>query len=340
MPFGGLLSLGTAAISGGSALAGLFGGSPASHVPTPQVQGYNFANMPGADQGAYSGIGNMSQFNVPAQLLPQYMNIAQSSVNNPYASMYQQGANQAGGVGMQSGINAFNSGGALTGGNLNMMPDVNALLQLGFDPQNALYQRMSQQTQDQTRAAESARGIQTTPYGAGLENDAMRNFNIDWQNNALSRASTGAGAAGNLMGQIGQGVQTGQGLQAGAMGQMTAGAANPYSTFQNINADALNVLSGAGGFGTSAGQIPQQQIQDYLAYLSGGNSAMQTGNAGQLGLGQFGLNQSGQSFGQNQQLGQNLGGSLAGLAKNWPPGGFGGFGGSTPPSAGRVAYGA
>lgn len=339
MPFGGLLSLGTAAISGGSALAGLFGGSPASKVPTPQVNSYNYANMGGADQGAYGGIGGLGQWNVPGQLLPQYMDIAQQSVNNPYAAMYQQGANQAGATGVQSGMNAFNAGGQMTGNSMGMMPDVQGLLSLGFDPQQALYQRMAQQTQDQSRASQSARGIQTTPYGAGLENDAMRNFNIDWQNNQLGRAAQGAGAAGTLFGQIGQGVQTGQGLQAGAMGQMQQGYGMPYSTFQNINADALNVLSGAGGFGTSAAGIPQQQIQDYLSYLQGGNSAMQTGNAGQLGLGQFGLNQAQQGFSQNQQLGQNLGSSLAGLAKNWPSGGFGGSS-AVPQTAGRVAYGA
>ncbi len=38
MPFGGLLSIGSSLISGGSALAGLFGGSPASQVPMPPRQ--------------------------------------------------------------------------------------------------------------------------------------------------------------------------------------------------------------------------------------------------------------------------------------------------------------
>jgi hypothetical protein len=50
MPFGGLLSLAPALISGGSALAGLFGGSPASNVQMPQQ--YGMQNMSGADSSA------------------------------------------------------------------------------------------------------------------------------------------------------------------------------------------------------------------------------------------------------------------------------------------------
>lgn len=324
MPFGGLFSMGAGLLSAGSGLAGLFGGSPASKVPTPQLNNYNYANMGGADQNAYGGIGNLSQYNVPAQLLPQYQSIAQSSINNPYAPQYQQGAGAAGQLGMGSGANAYGAGGALTGSALGTLPDVQALMTLGFDPQNALYSKLQQQNSDQTNATNSASGVAGTPYGAGIANQSNQNFNLGWQNNQLGRAATGAGAAGSLLGQAGQGANTGQALQSSAAPQVLAGAGMPYNTFENINADALGVLSGAGQFGTSATQNANTQIQDYLQYLNQGNQANATNNSSQLGLGQFGLNQANQGFQQTQAMGSQIGQGLAGLAK-----GFGG-GGSNP----------
>lgn len=318
MPFGGLLSLAGPLIGAGSSIAGLFGGSPASQVNLPQ--GYQYGNQSGADQGAYSGIGNLGQYNVAGNLLPQYQQLAQNVVNNPYAGGYQQGAGTAGALGIGSGLNAYGAGGQLTGNALGQLPDVNALLSLGFDPQNALYSKLQQQNTDQTNASLAQRGVSTTPYGAGLADQSNQNFNLGWQNNLLNRASQGAGAAGNLLGSIGGAVNTGQGLQSGAAGQVLGGAGMPYNTFNNINTAGLQALSGAGQFGQQASQIPQQQIQDYLGYLSGG--AGQQGANNQTA--QLGLNQANQGFQQNQIMGGQLGQSLAGLSKGWGQTGWGG----------------
>ncbi len=62
----------------------------------------------------------------------------------------------------------------------------------GFDPQNALYARTLGQVTDQTRAGLAARGLNTSGVGQGIENSAISNFNIDWQNNLLGRMNTGA----------------------------------------------------------------------------------------------------------------------------------------------------
>jgi len=324
MPFGGLLSLGTAAISGGSALAGLFGGSPASNVPTPQINTYNYQDMGGADQNAYSGIGGLSQYNVPGQLLPQYMQLAQSGVNNPYASLYQGGAGVAGQQGVGSGANAYGAGGSVMGSSLSTLPDVQALMTLGFDPQNAMYSQALQQTTDQTQAAMAQSGVAGTPYGAGVLGNTLGQFNTNWQNSQLQRAATGAGAAGSLLGQAGAGLTTGGNLQAGAAGQTLAGYGDPYNTFQGINTNALNTLSQAGQFGQSGAQIPQSQISDYLQYLSQGSGAMAQGNQASLGLGQFQLNQANSGFAQNQIYGNQLGQALSGVSKYYTGTGAGG----------------
>ncbi len=297
MPFGGLLSLAGPLISGGSALAGLFGGSPASNVQLPQ--GYGMQNMGGADTGAYGGIGNLSQYNIPGQVLPQYQQIAQQGVNSPYAQQYQQNANQVGQAGMQSGA-------GITGTAMGQLPGVNALMSLGFDPQQALYSQLQNQNQQQNAAILGQSGVAQTPYGAGVQQQANTNFNIDWQNQQLQRALSGAQGAGNLLGSIGQ--NAGTGLQ-----QMQQGSGLGYNTQQGITGNQLGLLGQYGSFGQQAAQLPQQQIQDYMAYLSQGTA--QQGASNQTA--QLGLNQANMGFQQNQMMGSQLGGSLAGLSKGW-----------------------
>lgn len=307
MPFGGLLSLAGAGLSIGSSLGGLFGGTPASNVHMPAT--YNYANTPGADQGAYSGMGSLNQYNIAAGLIPQYQQIAQQGVNNPYAQGYQQNANTTGQAG-------FNSGANLAGTALGQLPNVSALMSLGFDPQNALYARTQNQNEQQNLARLGNSGVGSTPYGQGVAGQANNNFNIDWQGQQLQRALAGSQGASSLLGSIGGATNTG-------LNQMQAGGALPYSTFQGINANALNTLGQTGAFGSSAAAIPQQQIQDYLAYLSGATGQQGANNQ----TGQLGLNQANSSFQQSQQLGQQLGGGLAGLGRAWGNGGNSWFGG-------------
>jgi hypothetical protein len=144
------------------------------------------------------------------------------------------------------------------------------------------------------------------PYGAGLENKAMGDFNINWQNNLLARALAGAQGAGGLLGQAGQGMNTG-------LGTMTSGASLPYTTFGGINANALGLLQGYGQQGQQAAAIPQTQVQDYLAYLSGARGQQQANNQG-IQIAQQGQQQ---QFAQNQALGGQLGAGLAGIGKGW-----------------------
>jgi len=300
--------------SGGAAIYGLANGTPSQNVQSPQ--GYQFQNQSGADSNAYSGIGGLSNYNVAGSLLPQYQQIAQQTVANPYAPGYQQGANATGQAG-------FNSGANIAGNALSALPDVQSLLSLGFDPQNALYSQLQNQNQQQTNAIAGQYGVQGTPYGAGVADQSNQNFNLAWQNQQLGRATQGAGAAGSLLSQIGGATNTG-------LNQMTAGSALPYNTFQGINANALNTLGQTGQFGQSASVLPQQQITDYLQYLSGA-TGQQNSNTSLFGQQ---LNQANSTFNQQQTLGNNLGSSLAGLSGmspgSWFGGGGGGFGGIAP----------
>lgn len=327
MPFGGLLSLAPALMSGIGAIGGMIGGTPASNVQLPQ--GYQYQNAPGADTAAYGGIGQLGQYNVPGQYLPQYQQIAQAGVNNPYAQSYQQGANATGQAGMASGA-------GITGTALSQLPGVNALMSLGFDPQQALYNQLQNQNQQQNAAILAQSGVAQTPYGAGVQQQANTNFNIDWQNQQLQRALQGAQGAGGLLGSIGQATGTG-------LNQMATGAGLPYNTMQGITGNQLGLLGQAGSFGQQAAQLPQQQIQDYLQYLQQASGQQGVNNQ----TAQLGLNQAQMGFNQSQALGGQLGQSLAGLSKGWGtafPGSSGGFatnawGQANPGVAGSAYFG-
>src|SRR6201999_1669651 len=158
-----------ALVGGGSALAGLlgFGGN---QQPTPPPPAYMPQNLGGADQGAYSGIQSLGGYNTAGQSLPYAQQTFQNLYNNPYAQGYQQSANAIAPAATQAGGN-------LLGAGQSYLPYAQQTLQTGFDPQSALYAQQFQQNTDQTRAAEAARGIAMSPYGAGVESQSNLNFN-------------------------------------------------------------------------------------------------------------------------------------------------------------------
>jgi hypothetical protein len=278
-----------------------------------------------ANQDLMSGISGLSQYNLGGQNLGQYSNLAQQGVNNPYAGQYQGAANTLGPMLQGAGMGTFGAGGMLQGANLGMLPDVQALTAMGFDPQQALYNRTAQQVRDQSAAQAASSGVGGTPYGQGVANQANQNFNIDWQNQQLARGLAGAQGAGSLLGNIGSGV--GQGAQLQNMGgqQYMQGGALPYSTFGGINQGQRDILNQAGAYGIQAAAIPQMQNQDWANYLQ---NAMQS----QLGTQSQNLTKSQQEFNQGQQLFGDLGkmaafGLTGGMSSFMPGLSFGGGGG-------------
>jgi hypothetical protein len=168
-----------------------------------------------------------------------------------------------------------------------------------MDPQGALYARTLQQVQDQQRVANAKSGVASSPFGAGLEGDASRNFNIDWQNQQLQRMIQGGGALSGLGSSIGQLGQNASQLY----GQSSL---LPYQTSMGLGQDQLGLLNTLGQAGLNANTVPQQQIQDYLQYLQAANSAQGTANQA-----------SGQINQQQQQLGQGLGAGLSQISNQW-----------------------
>jgi len=181
-------------------------GGGASLPPQP-AKAYTYQYQPQADTGAYGGI---------------------TGLNTNVNSAYNSGASTTAGSNLTTSANS-------------LLPYMSQILQTSFDPQSALYAQQYQQNQDQANVVNAQNGVANTPYGAGLVNQSDQNFNLNWQNNLLSRMLQGAQGAGSLLGA--------------ASGGATAGTQIGQSVPAFSN------------------QQVQQQIADYLAYLSGGTSA-------------------------------------------------------------------
>jgi hypothetical protein len=282
-----------AAVGGGSALAGLLGlGAQQPNAPPPA---FVPTNLPDAATEAFNATSNLGAFNTAAQTLPQFGQVTQNLVNNPGAASFQAGANATGAAGMAAGSN-------LLGSAQSLLPFAQQTLQTGFDPQNALYNQSFQQQTDQDRAAQAARGIATTPYGAGVENQADLLFNTNWENQQLGRQATAAQTAGSLLGSAGTGTTTG-------LNTMLQGAATPFQTANTIGTDQQTALSALGNQGQLATNTANTQIAALIQYLGLGNSASTVNNQNFANQ----ITAQNDQFNQQQTLGKNLGASISGL---------------------------
>lgn len=315
-----------------SAGVGLFGAisgkDTASKVPLPPQ--FNMPNMSGAANAAYGGIGGLAGQDVPQETAPLYRNTALGQYSNPYADMYLAGAQTAGNMGRFAGEQGFSAGRtAMDTGNTfqtaarSAIPYAGAIAQTAFDPQNALYAKTQHDLIDQTRAAQAARGVATTPYGAAGESDTLRKFDIDWQNAQLGRQVAGGNAATGIVNTAGNTANTGANTANTGAGMETTGAATfanasglPYSTYGNIGAGQFGALNNWQSGVQGAQAIGMTPVQAYLQYLGIGNTAQGNANTGYKNA----LEGAGLAFNQNMALGSNLGSSLAGLGKSYSSG--------------------
>jgi hypothetical protein len=312
-----------AAVGAAGSIAGLIDGPPASNVQLPTQYQLPAGTQDTAAYGALQGTQNLPAQQYGQQFLPQYEQATQNLYNNPYASQAQQGANVAGALGQQASLNAYGQGanlqgtgqGVINAGN-SLVPYASAIMQTAFDPQQALYNQTLQQTTDQQQAANAMAGVSGSPYGAGVTNTALQNFNINWQNQQLGREATGASAAQGLIGTAGSTDNTGAGiigqgtaLQGNAAGAYGQASALPYQQAQTIGQNQQSAISNLFQGGSQAQSLAQQPITDYLQYLQVGNQTNSVANQ----QAQTALNQANLAFNQNQTLGSNLGSSISGL---------------------------
>lgn len=149
--------------------------------------------------------------------------------------------------------------------------------QMGLDPQQALYNRTRQQVQEQTGATNAMYGLGSSAAGAGVANQALSNFNIDWQNQQLGRALqglqgyTGAAQTGLGYGQFG----TQQAQQ--APGYALLSGQLPYQVAQGLAAAPGQLAGEYGQFLNQNVYGPGQSIQNQIIpYMNYGRGAQQT----------------------------------------------------------------
>jgi hypothetical protein len=176
-------------------------------------------------------------------------------------------------------------------------------------------------------------GLASTPYGASVAGGAYGNFQNQWQNQQLGREAQAAGAAGGLVGQAGQAINTGTGIQNAAPGQYAQAAGMPYATAYGIGQGQQQAVSGLQGQYSGAAGLDNTANQNWLAYLGAGNAANQTQNQQFQTL----LNQNQMQYQQNMGYGQALGGGLAALGRGGV--GWGGTGSTFLPSSSFLSNG-
>lgn len=239
---GGLGALGGAAAGGG--MADPFAGGFTGDIGADALSSGSFASPAAASAAGYTPTGGIQQLIQQLQQVPGGSQIAQAIVQQLTGG---GGGSGPGGspsgtglglgsllplLGIGSGLNTmFGSKPAVDPAMLQALWQAGQqTYQTSLDPQRALYAQTAQQIQDQSRAADSARGIGMGGVSAGNENDAMRKFNIDWQNAQLGRQVQGTDAF----------------ARAGGVGAQS-GIANAAQQFAQNQTGLNNLTTGLGG---------------------------------------------------------------------------------------------
>lgn len=239
--------------------AGPWGRAATPGTPATPGSVQNFANM--VNPSIMGGLKNAlatdtSGLSTLGPMLQQsYGNIA--NADSIWASLLGQNG--------QNSMNALYQGGIGT--------YLNAL-----DPQQALHDRMQHDVIESSRAGQSARGIAMGGVGQGMEDQAVGNFNIDWQNQLLGRQVQGLTAMEQSMAggaQIGQNnAMAGIGLLGQIPGAQTSQVSAPMAA-PGLDMSFLNsLMSGYGGMFQNTQVAPFLQGQNQIIpFLSGGQGA-------------------------------------------------------------------
>jgi hypothetical protein len=317
-------------LSGGKITNALFGGSSGQQGGSGNASTYVPTGLGGADT-SWQQIQQMLQGNLTGAnqaINPALMESLTKMLGIDPSSLISAG-NQAGQQYGQQAQSALGAQGQLGQNAANMTGAGNTLWNTAQDPQNQLRNTMQQQVTDASRAGTSARGIGMGGESAGIENKAVSDFLMNWQNQQLGRQATGLQGMGNAYNQAGRDVT----------GGLAAGALAPGYTQQAGAAPVQGQMSAYGLPMQAAGQFNQAQagqnqglgafLSQIIPYLNSGQGA--TGQSFQQG--QTGLNNL--TTGLNQ-FNQNAPGAWAALSNLWSQPSAGS--GNSPAYGGDNAY--
>lgn len=258
------------------------GPSPPPAPATPQLApgsgaaNYIPSNQPGIDtsyqqlfNSLKSGATGLTQFGIPA-----IYNYANNIQNNPYAAGAQSGAVSGSNYALGTQIPQLESAASnLTGLAQAGLPYGQQILQTGFDPQNSLYNRTAQQVTDQSNAINAMYGLGSSPAGAGLTQQALSNFNIDWQNQQLARQTQAAQGYSALATPISGLYQAGLGYTGQVAPTMTGATAIPYSTYNTLQTQPMGAIANAANTVAGLYNPTTAAMASALGYLGTGTNA-------------------------------------------------------------------
>lgn len=288
MPFG--------AVAGG--LAAGIGGSLVSGLMSPSTSGgsgyYVPTGLPAADSGWIGLLGQLGSAyygnNQAINTTLQNGFNGSLNANSTYGPGYQNAANAAG-TDYGNLANSMLTQAVGNYGQQNQLQQSGAsVFNMALDPQSALYNRTLQQLQDQTGATNSMYGLGSSAAGAGVANQALSNFNIDWQNNLLSRAVQGLGAyTGADSTALNYGQLANQQASTVPTYALNAGQ-TPYSTATSIAGAPTTITNNWTGALNQGVYTPIESIMgQIIPYMNNGQGAQsipfasQSAGAGALG---------------------------------------------------------
>jgi hypothetical protein len=292
-------------------MGSMFGGD----TQTPQLNTKN-PYQPFTDQAAstaagsgFGGIGGLQPYATGATAVPQFGQLAQSTVQAGQGAPGQFAQQTAGQVApgmVGGGLQSMGAGQQLTGAGQMMLPYAGQVLNTAFDPQNALYQQYINQVQDQTGAQMANTGVGSSPYGASVMGNTLGQANLGWQNAQLGRQLQGIQGASGALGAAG-GAET-TGAQLGQQGGANAmqGGMLPYATLAGLNQGGMGALSGYIGAGNQGANVPQTAEQDWMNYLTGNTQSQNITNQGQMDMAKFTAQQAQQQY-------DNISSAISGL---------------------------
>lgn len=298
----GSLATVAAVVGIGSGIYSMTRGGGGGSTGQGGTSGYVPQGQPGADQNWQDMMRRMMEVTGMSadQLTPMLQRAFGQMTNGDLAGQY----GQFGDTSQRVAENFRSAQGDLQGAGSRMWLD-------SLDPLNTLHDKLGHQTEQGSRAATSARGIGMSPQAAGLENEAMGNFETNWQQGMLGREQMGLQGLTSAYQGAGQQGMAGQ----AALGQ----AANFYGQRYQLPFDAANMYSGAMNQGVYG---PWNQLMGNNAqYMGmGANAAQANFGQQQTGLNNFttGLNRFANSpgWGQIQQF-FGRGGGGGGGDINW-----------------------
>lgn len=266
----------------GSAV-GAIGGAAVSSAMSPGVSGggsnyYTPTGLPQADSTWQTLLGDLTNV-YNANDVNQYgLQSLWGGINaaNQYGPAFQTAANNA-------GTGYTNAGTALTGlGNLDLATQQKLLgagqqvFNMGLDPNQALYNRSLNNLTQQTGATNSMYGLGSSAAGAGVQNQALSNFNIDWNTQQLQNAEGALGAYTGAADTAGNYGQAGATALTQAPQYTLYGGQIPYNTAQTIAAAPGSLANTFGSFLNQNVYGPAEGIQNQIIpYMNYGQGAQQ-----------------------------------------------------------------